>query len=323
MINYIGKRLLNMIPLLIGISLITFLVMQLTPGKPSDRLTDLNVKISAESKAKLIKLYGLDKPWYEQYGSWLMRIVRFDFGRSFKDDRPVIIKIGERLPWTILLNLLAMGFIFTCASLIGIYSAVKQDSWFDKGMTVFVFIGFSTPSYWFAILLMILFGLQLGWFPISGVHALTSAEFPWWYMIIDVIKHLVLPVASLSLLALASMSRYMRSSMLEVIRLPYIDAARAKGLNETTVIFKHALRNALLPIITILGLSVPQIIGGSILIETIFAYPGIGRLSYESIMSRDYPVVMGILIIAAFLTLLGNLMADITYAMVDPRIRHR
>lgn len=323
MIYYILKRLLNMIPLLIGITLITFLVMQLTPGKPSDRLTDLNVKISAEAKEQLIKLYGLDKPWYVQYGQWLKRIVRLDFGKSFRDDRPVIRKIAERLPWTILLNILTMGFIFIVASLIGIFSAVRQNTLFDKGMTVFVFVGFSTPSFWFGLLLMILFGLKLGWFPISGVYSLNFDELSFFGKIIDVAHHLVLPVVTLSLLGLASLSRYMRSSMLEVIRQQYIAAARARGLSERTVIFKHALRNALLPIITILGLSVPDIIGGSVIIETIFAYPGIGRLGYDAIMARDYPVVMGILTIVAFLTLFGNLLADIMYAWVDPRIRYK
>lgn len=312
-----------MIPLLIGITLITFLVMQLTPGKPSDRLTDLNVKISAEAKEQLIKLYGLDKPWYVQYGQWLKRIVRLDFGKSFRDDRPVIRKIAERLPWTILLNILTMGLIFIVASLIGIFSAVRQNTLFDKGMTVFVFVGFSTPSFWFGLLLMILFGLKLGWFPISGVYSLNFDELSFFGKIIDVAHHLVLPVVTLSLLGLASLSRYMRSSMLEVIRQQYIAAARARGLSERTVIFKHALRNALLPIITILGLSVPDIIGGSVIIETIFAYPGIGRLGYDAIMARDYPVVMGILTIVAFLTLFGNLLADIMYAWVDPRIRYK
>lgn len=312
-----------MIPLLIGITLITFLVMQLTPGKPSDRLTDLNVKISAEAKEQLIKLYGLDKPWYVQYGQWLKRIVRLDFGKSFRDDRPVIRKIAERLPWTILLNILTMGFIFIVASLIGIFSAVRQNTLFDKGMTLFVFVGFSTPSFWFGLLLMILFGLKLGWFPISGVYSLNFDELSFFGKIIDVAHHLVLPVVTLSLLGLASLSRYMRSSMLEVIRQQYIAAARARGLSERTVIFKHALRNALLPIITILGLSVPDIIGGSVIIETIFAYPGIGRLGYDAIMARDYPVVMGILTIVAFLTLFGNLLADIMYAWVDPRIRYK
>lgn len=323
MVQYILKRLINMLPLLIGITLITFLVMQLTPGKPSDRLTDLNVKISAEAKEQLIKLYGLDKPWYVQYGQWLKRIVRLDFGKSFRDDRPVIRKIAERLPWTILLNILTMGFIFIVASLIGIFSAVRQNTLFDKGMTVFVFVGFSTPSFWFGLLLMILFGLKLGWFPISGVYSLNFDELSFFGKIIDVAHHLVLPVVTLSLLGLASLSRYMRSSMLEVIRQQYIDAARARGLSERTVIFKHALRNALLPIITILGLSVPDIIGGSVIIETIFAYPGIGRLGYDAIMARDYPVVMGILTIVAFLTLFGNLLADIMYAWVDPRIRYK
>lgn len=312
-----------MIPLLIGITLITFLVMQLTPGKPSDRLTDLNVKISAEAKEQLIKLYGLDKPWHVQYGQWLKRIVRLDFGKSFRDDRPVMRKIAERLPWTILLNILTMGFIFIVASLIGIFSAVRQNTLFDKGMTVFVFVGFSTPSFWFGLLLMILFGLKLGWFPISGVYSLNFDELSFFGKIIDVAHHLVLPVVTLSLLGLASLSRYMRSSMLEVIRQQYIDAARARGLSERTVIFKHALRNALLPIITILGLSLPDIIGGSVIIETIFAYPGIGRLGYEAIMARDYPVVMGILTIVAFLTLFGNLLADIMYGWADPRIRYK
>lgn len=311
-----------MIPMLLGITIITFCVMQLTPGKPSDVLTDLNVDISAESKQQLIKLYGLDKPWYVQYGNWLKRIARLDFGRSFKDDRPVIKKIAERLPWTILLSCTTMVFIFLTASLIGIFSAVKQDSLFDKGMTVFVFIGFSTPSFWFGLLIMILFGLKLGWLPISGIHSLNFDDFSFIGKIADVAKHLILITATMSLLSLASISRYMRSSMLEVIRQNYIDAARARGLSENVVIFKHALKNALLPIVTILGLSVPEIIGGSVIIETIFAYPGIGRLAFEAIMARDYPVIMGILVITSFLTLIGNLLADISYALIDPRIRH-
>jgi len=323
MLEYIVRRLLFMIPLLLGITIITFLVIQLSPGGPADMLTGLSPKIGAEAKARLRSLYGLDKPIHVQYWLWLTRIARFDFGESFKDGRLVIIKVLERLPATLLLNVLSLLLIFFAALPIGIMSAVRQDSFFDKGMTIFVFFGFSVPAFWLALLLMILFGVILGWLPISGMHSVNFPYFPLWGKAWDMIKHLILPVFVSAFGGLAYLSRYSRASMLEVLRQDYIRTARAKGVPENKVIYSHALRNALIPIVTLLGLSLPGLIGGGFIFETIFAWPGMGRLGYQAIMARDYPVIMGVGVIAAFLTLLGNLIADITYAFVDPRIRYR
>jgi peptide/nickel transport system permease protein len=230
-------------------------------------------------------------------------------------------KILERLPITILLNLLSMGLILAVAIPLGVLSAVRQDSWFDRLAGIFVFVGFAVPTFWLALLLMILFGVELGWLPISGIRSLNYEYMTPGAALWDLLKHLILPVGLSAFGGLAGLSRYMRSNMLEVIRQDYILTARAKGLRERTVIYKHALRNALLPVITILGLSVPGLIGGSVIFETIFAIPGMGQLFYMSVMSRDYPVVMGILLIGAVLTLLGNLLADVSYALADPRIR--
>ncbi|MBI1979580.1 MAG: ABC transporter permease [Elusimicrobia bacterium] len=323
MIQYLLRRIGLMIPLLFGITLLTFLVMQISPGKPTDVLTDLNVKMTAESKERLIELYGLNKPWTVQYWNWLKRVVQLDFGRSFKDDRPVIQKIKERLPASLLLNLLSLSLIFAVALFLGISSAAKRSSLFDKGTTLFVYIGFSAPTFWIALLLMIGFGLKLGIVPISGLHSLNFAELSPLEKGIDLLRHLALPVTVMALTGLAALTRYSRSAMLEVLHQDYIRTARAKGVPERNVLFHHAFRNALIPVITLMGLMLPELIGGSFIFETIFAYPGMGRLGYDAIMSRDYPVLMGIGTIVAFLTLLGNLLADILYAFADPRIRYR
>ena len=230
-------------------------------------------------------------------------------------------KIIVRIPITIAINVLSLILIIVVAIPIGVLSAVHRDSLFDKITGVFVFIGFAIPTFWLALLLMIFFGVNLSWLPISGIRSLNYEYLPPGMAFWDLIKHLIMPVTLSAFGGLAGLSRYMRSNMLEVIRQDYIMTARAKGLSERVVIYKHALRNALLPVITILGLSVPGLIGGSVIFETIFAIPGMGQLFYMSVMSRDYPVVMGILFIGAVLTLLGNLIADVSYALADPRIR--
>jgi len=321
-IAYIVKRILFMVPLLIGITIISFVVIHLAPGSPTDLQTDLNPRVSAEMKARMQALYDLDKPLYQQYFIWVKKLSVMDLGTSFSPDRrPVIDKIMERLPITIIINVLSLVLIIVVALPIGVLSAVHQDSWFDKITGVFVFIGFAMPTFWLALLLMILFGIYLGWLPISGIRSLNYEYLTPIAAMIDLGKHLILPVLLSAFGGLAGFSRYMRANMLEVIRQDYITTARAKGLSERAVIFKHALRNALLPVITILGLSVPGLIGGSVIFETIFAIPGMGQLFYMSTMSRDYPVIMGILVIGAVLTLIGNLIADVSYALADPRIR--
>jgi peptide/nickel transport system permease protein len=322
MLQYLTKRLLMMIPLLLGITLISFVVIHLAPGEPTDLQTQLNPQASSELQDRLRVQYGLDQPLHVQYLRWLGRLVRLDFGESFAlDHRPVLDKILERLPITILLNLLSIILILAVAMPLGVISAVRRNSLFDRATTVLVFVGFATPSFWLALLLMDWFGVRLGLLPISGIKSLGYEYLSFGGQILDRIRHLILPVFISALGGLAGFSRYMRSNMLEVVRQDYILTARAKGLPERVVIYKHALRNALLPVITILGLSVPGLIGGSVIFETIFAIPGMGKLFYDGVMMRDYPLIMGILVMGAVLTLIGNMLADISYALADPRIR--
>ncbi len=319
---YLIKRLILMVPLFIGITLISFAVIHLAPGSPIDMATDLNPKATAEVKARMRAIYGLDQPLHVQYWNWLRRLLVLDFGNSFSQDgRRVSDKILERLPITIFINIASLVLIFLLAVPIGVLSATYQNSLFDKSTTIFVFVGFAVPHFWLALLLMILFGVHLGWLPISGLKSLNYEYLPASVQVWDRISHLILPIFISAFGGLAGLSRYMRSNMLEVIRQDYITTAKAKGLSPRKVIFKHALRNALLPVITILGLSIPGLIGGSVIFETIFAIPGMGQLFYASVMARDYPVIMGILVIGAVLTLVGNLIADLSYALADPRIR--
>lgn len=324
MLNFFLKRFLEIGLTLFGITLISFIIIQLAPGKPTDVLTELNPKITPEARERLEKYYGLDKPIYVQYASWLKRVIKLDFGDSFSTDRrPVWTKIKERLPITIFINVAALFFMFVVAIPIGISSATHQYSLYDKVATVVVFIGFAIPTFWLALLLMMFFGVYLDLLPISGIKSIGYENLSYIGKVWDMAKHLILPITLSAFSGLAGLSRYMRSNMLEVIRQDYIITARAKGLSERSVIYKHALRNAVLPVITILGLSVPTLIGGSVIFENIFSIPGMGQLFYMAVMMRDYPLVMGVLTIGAILTLLGNLLADIGYSLADPRIRTR
>ncbi|MCL2389950.1 MAG: ABC transporter permease [Endomicrobia bacterium] len=323
MFQYLIKRLLYSIPIIIGITVITFAVMYFTPGKPVDTMMDFNPNITSEAKDRLVKLYGLDKPVHEQYWNWFKRVIVLDFGNSFKDGRPASEKIIERIPATILLNILSIILMLIVAVPVGIYSAVRKYSLFDRILTVIVFICFSAPVFWVALMLMIVFGLWLGWLPISGLTSFDFNELSFFAKTWDLASHLILPVIVSTLGSFAVLSRYIRSGMLDVLKQDYIKTAYSKGLSERQVIFNHALKNALLPLITIIGLSIPGLIGGSFIIETVFSYPGMGRLGFDAIMARDYPVIMGIGVISAFLTLLGNIVADILYAVADPRIRYR
>ena len=323
MLGYALRRLLIAIPLLVGIPFVSFLVIHLAPGEPAEIQTgDLSIQSDKQMRERLREEYGLDKPLPVQYWNWVKRLSRLDFGKSFSPDaRPVLQKIGERLPVTLLLNAVEMLIIVALAVPIGVTSATRQHSTFDKITTVFVFVGFATPDFWFALLLIMLFGVQLDWLPISGLRQINWEYFSFWRQQWDFLSHLILPIAVATFGGLAGFSRYMRQSMLEVIRQDYVQTARAKGLAERVVIGKHALRNALLPIVTILGLSLPGLIGGSIIVESIFAIPGMGQLMVQAVFERDYPVIMGNLVVVSTLTLVANLIADVTYSLVDPRIR--
>ena len=307
--------------MLFGISVILFVMMHLAPGDPTSLRYGLNPQVSQSARANFDKIYDLDKPVAVQFVLWLKRFVLLDFGRSFIDDQPVIRKIAARLPATLILQVMSIILIFLIALPIGIISAVKRKSVFDRVMTIIVFIGYAMPTFWLALLLIFVFGFKLQWLPISGMS-------PWYTTYLDVFGklkdiswHLILPVVTTAFGGLAALSRYSRSSMIEVMNENYILTARAKGLPEKRVIMVHALRNALLPIVTIMGLTLPGLISGSFIFETIFAWPGMGRLGYQAIMNYDYPVVMGVGVIASFLTLFGIFLSDIMYAIVDPRIR--
>jgi peptide/nickel transport system permease protein len=323
MFIYIIKRTLLMIPILLGITVLSFGVMRLAPGGPAEAQMEFSAKASAEARERLRKLYGADQPFHKQYATWLHKFVTLDFGEAFADGRKVKDKILERLPITLTINILSLVLVLAIAIPIGIMSATRQYSLLDRFTTIFVFIGFSTPSFWLALLLIYLFGVQWGMLPISGIQSLDITGLSVWGRFVDKSRHLIMPVFVSAFSGLAGFSRYVRNNMLEVMRQDYIRTARAKGLSEGVVVYKHALRNALMPVITILGLSLPGIIGGSVIMETVFGIPGMGQLLYQSVFSRDYNLAMGILVPAAFLTMLGNFLADIAYAFTDPRVRLR
>jgi peptide/nickel transport system permease protein len=280
----------------------------------------LNPKTSPKIVEEMRKNYDLDKPLHVQYFLWLKKLFTGKL-YSFKDGKPVFRKIRERLPATLILNITSILLIFGFAIPLGVFSATHRYSFLDNLGTLLAYIGISIPGFWLAYILILgvvkLFGM-----PVLGMRTFSVEGLSFPGLVLDRIWHLVLPSIILAIGGIAGISRYMRSSMLEVIRQDYIKTARAKGLTEDEVYYKHALRNALLPIITIFGFLIPGLIGGSVIVETVFAWPGIGRLAYQSVLSRDYPTVMTIMTISAFLTLIGNLAADILYAVADPRVRY-
>jgi peptide/nickel transport system permease protein len=298
--RFLIRRLLQLIPLLLGISLLSFLVMHLAPGDPTALFIDPNAK--PEELARVRANWGLDKPIYLQYFLWLKNALLLDFGRSYTTGQPVINEIAERLPITLMLMIPSYILTLLICIPIGVISAVKKNSWFDNTFTFLSFAGMAIPTFWLGLMLMLIFSVKLHWFPAVG--------------------NIVLPLITITIGNLAGLTRYQRAAMLEVLNQDFIRTARAKGLPERIVIFKHALRNALIPIVTILGLSLPDLFGGAFIIETIFAWPGMGRLGVQAVFQRNYPVIMGIVMFSALLIVIGNLLADIGYALVDPRIRY-
>ena len=334
MIQYLLKRLFWMVPLLVGISLISFLIMHLAPGDITTTEAGFNPKASEESRQKLRELYNLDKPLLVQYGLWLKRMATLDFGTSFAShQRPVfwqktdaegnVVKgmIQEALPITLLINVLSLLLIVVVALPLGVISALYRSRPPDQAITLFVFVGFAVPGFWLALLLMYWLGVANNWLPISGLHSLGYEQMSLPMQLWDLLRHLTIPLFISTLSGLAGISLFVRNGMLDVLQQDYITTARAKGLPENSVVYRHALRNALLPLITILGLSIPGLIGGSVIAETLFAIPGMGKLFFDAVMMRDFPVIMGILTIGSALTLIGNLIADLAYAWADPRVR--
>ena len=328
--SYLIKRLFLMIPTLLGISMISFLIIQLAPGDPAVmRLGSAGEGIRDQALAEQIiketrALYGLDQPLYIQYARWLKRIVTLDFGDSLRDHRPIIDKLKERIPVSIQLSGTALVLAYLISIPLGIFSATHQYSKGERATTVFLFTLYSLPNFWVATMAIVYLGGGDFWdvFPVFGLQSVGAENWPLWTRIQDQFWHLILPITCMTYYTFAALSRYMRSSMLEVIRQDFIRTARAKGLNERLVVYRHALRNSLIPIVTLMADLLPALIGGSIVIETIFSIPGMGQLSFEAVLNRDYPMIMAIFTLSAMLTLVGILIADILYTVVDPRIAY-
>lgn len=325
MFSYLIRRLLGAIPLLLGILTLIFFVMHLAPGDPMARYFDPNV--SPEVIEQMRQNLGLYQPVHIQYLQWMASFLTGDFGYSLSQMRP----ISEILPgviWnTLQLTIVTLVLIFLLGMVIGVIQAVRQYSRLDNSLTFAALFFYSMPSFWFGLMLILVFSLmasQWGWpivLPASGITSVDYDFLSGWGKFVDRLTHLLLPATALAVGAAAGIARYMRSSMLEVINQDYIRTARAKGLSEWNVIFRHALRNALIPIVTLFGLSLPYLLSGAVLIEIVFAWPGMGRLSVDAIFQRDYPLVMATSFIFAAMVVIGNLIADLLYAVVDPRIR--
>lgn len=318
--TYILRRLAISIPILLGLTVVTFVFAELMPGDFVDALVPPTaiVAYTPEQLEAMRENYGLNKPAYERYFIWLRELARGNLGHSLTSGAPVRDEIMERLPATLQLTATSLLFGIIVGTILGIVSAVKQYSWLDQLLTILGFAWISTPAFVFAIGGIYLFSLKIPIFPTSGITDYGEAT-----TILTRLHHMILPATVLGLGSVASFMRYARGSMLDVIRQDYMTVARAKGLGERAVLLTHGLRNALIPVITIIGLDIPYLIGGTVIIEFIFAWPGMGTYSLGAINARDYPVIMGVNFMVALVVLLSNLITDITYAFVDPRIRYQ
>lgn len=318
--NYILRRIIQMIPVLLGILFILFFILELAPGTPASNM--IHPKMTPEQKAELTEKLGLNTPWYIRFVNWVGEALKGNLGYSINHKKPVTAVIGDYIGPTLLLSFVALSISMLIGIPIGIISATKQYSLADNILTVFSLTGISIPSFFFGLLLLKNFAVDIQIFPLFGLRDPLLMSTRAVDKIVDVAWHLVLPSIVLGLNSTATFMRYTRSSMLEVIKQDYIRTARAKGLMEKTVIYRHAFRNAVIPIITLLGFWIPSLLSGAVITESIFALPGLGKISVEATLTRNYPLILGINFMLAFLTLFGALIADILYAIADPRIRY-
>ncbi len=331
--RYLGRRLLELIPVFFGVLLVVFAISHLTPGDPA--LVMLGERATPEALEHLREELGVNKPLPVQFFLYMSRAVRGDLGRSIQSNEQVIVELVQRFPATIELTLAAMLIASLVGILTGMIAAARQNSWFDGTSMVAALFGFSMPIFWLGIMLILLFAAYLNWFPISGrldytidlarrtnLYILDGILSGNWAAVANALRHLVLPAVTLSTVPLAIIARMTRSSLLEVLRQDYVRTARAKGLSERKVVTRHALKNAFIPVVTVIGLNVGSLLGGAILTETIFAWPGVGRLVVDAIFARDYPLVQGAVLVIALLFVMVNLAVDLSYAYLDPRIHY-
>ena len=316
MTGYIIRRIAQAVPLLLGVSVLLFVMLQLAPGGP-DAVYAQNPRMSAEDRARIRRIYGLDQPVPVQYARWITRALRGDLGHSYVEGRPVADMIVERLPATLTLMGAALGLSLMLATGAGIWAGMHPRTASDYAITGGAFFGFSMPVFWFGLLLQLTFADWLGWLPSAG-RGIEAGPVP----LLTAVRHLVLPAVVLSLLYTATWSRYLRSSLIDQLSEEYLRTARAKGLGRTRAVLRHAVRNALIPVVTIVALQLPGLFTGAIITETIFAWPGIGRLYFTAVGRQDYSVLMGILLVASGLVAAANLFADVLVAWLDPRVSY-
>jgi peptide/nickel transport system permease protein len=322
MFLYVVRRLLQIVPLLLFVSALIFALLYAMPGDPLYRMLQDIPNLRPEDYDRLRKLYGFDDPFYVQYWKWLWQLIQLNPGYSREYGQPVFDIVWPALKNTLVLTVTAVIIGKLLAIALGIFSAVRQYSIADYVLTGLTFVAYSVPAFWLGLMLIIAFSVKLGWLPTSGIVNAELAPGSW-EAIIDWLRHLILPVAVLAISEIIQVQRFMRSSMLEVMRQDYLTTARAKGLSENIVIGRHALKNALIPVVTIIAVTMPRVVGGSTVVETVFAYPGMGRLLYTSIMGNDFVVAMTVVMIIAVTVVFFNLLADIIYGWLDPRIRYQ
>lgn len=321
MTRYIIRRLLGMIPLLLGISFLVYAMLNLVPGSPTDQF-EFNPNIKPSDLARIRENLGLDAPWYQRYFIWLGNALQGDLGISFRNYVPVEVSLKSALPNTLLLSGTALLISIVFAIPVGVVSAIKRNSVFDRVTTIFATIFYSMPTIWLGMLMIILFAVKfqewgLPSLPVAGTQDMRGGGGFW-----DRLEHLLMPAMTLALVSLAGWTRYIRSQMLEVVRQDYMRTADAKGLTKRNAIMGHAFKNAVLPLVTLIGLDIPSLFGGALVIENVFGYRGVGQLTIESLNSNDYSVAMACVMMLALLTVIGNLLADIMYGVLDPRVRY-
>jgi peptide/nickel transport system permease protein len=341
MTKYILRRLVQALPTLLGITLISFLLIQSAPGDPVTMLT-FNPEASAEGTARLRRQLGLDQPVFTQYVYWLVGndwtqidvdgdgsgdvsgtrrgLLRGDLGYSLVQKRPVLELILERIPATLQLTLSALIVGYTVGIVLGLLAAARHGSLYDQLIRFFSVIGMALPGFWLGLLFIIVFGVQLGWLPLGGRRDLTNTDNT--FVVWDIVSHMIMPVSVLALGIIASISRYIRAEALEIMQQDYIRTARAKGIHERAVFRFHVMRNAFIPIATFLGPALAGLIGGAVIIEQVFSWPGMGRMMITAMLQRDFPLIMGSVLFSSFLFTIGLLISDILYGVLDPRVRY-
>jgi peptide/nickel transport system permease protein len=314
--TYLLRRLLLSIPTLIGVTMLTFFLIHIAPGGPEYTLGGENA--TPAQLENIRHQLGLDQPFFVQYGLWFSHLLRGDLGYSYSRQAPVIALIAERLPQTLLLMAAALLLSLVIAIPLGVYQAYRHGTRFDRVTSIAVFLAWSMPTFWLGALFIALFAVNLAWFPVGGLQTIDTLKFDWPSRLV----HLILPAITLGLVSIAVWSRYIRGSMIDALREEYTRTAIAKGLPMRTVLFKHVLRNALIPFITLLGTTLPALFGGAVITEQVFAYPGMGQLFWKSAINRDFATILGMTVLTGVLVVLGNLLSDVLYGVVDPRVRY-